>query len=48
MRKFAEQVKAWYEAGRWNQTMVYNALDKGRITEEEYKEIIGLTYGTGT
>lgn len=47
MRKFAEQVKAWYEAGRWNRTMVNNALEKGKITEEEFLEITGENENAG-
>ncbi|MBQ1780586.1 MAG: XkdX family protein [Bacteroidales bacterium] len=39
-RKF-EFVKAAYERGTWNKTMVRNAVVKGWITEEEYEIITG-------
>ena len=41
MSNFAKKIKAWYEAGIWNLDMVRNALEKGRITAEEYREITG-------
>lgn len=40
MSSFAKKVKAWYEAGLWNLRMVQNALEKGRITQAEYDEIV--------
>lgn len=46
MSKFAEQVKSWFETGRWNRKMVDNALEKGRITADEYAEITGEPYET--
>ena len=36
-----EKVKSYYDSGRWTKEMVYNAVIKGWITEEEYAEIIG-------
>lgn len=36
-----KKVKNYYDSGRWNLEMVKNAVIKGWITEEEYKEIIG-------
>jgi len=41
MSKFAEKVKKWYEAGLWSLRMVGDALEKGKITQEEYDEIVG-------
>lgn len=41
MSKFAKKVKGWYEAGIWDLDMVRNALEKGKITEEEFLEITG-------
>ena len=35
-----EKIKRFYELGLWNEEMVQNALDKGIITEDEYREII--------
>ncbi len=36
-----EKIKRYYELGFWNEEMVRNAVTKGKITEKEYKEIIG-------
>jgi uncharacterized XkdX family phage protein len=38
------KVKEWYDTGRWNDTMVRNAVVKGWITEDEYTEITGKEY----
>lgn len=34
-------VKKWYDKGKWTKEMVWNAVEKGWITEEEYWEIVG-------
>ena len=39
------KVKGYYEDGLWNKTMVKNAVKKGWITAEEYREITGEDYG---
>jgi len=39
-----ETVKKYYEEGRWGTTAVRNAVVKGWITAEEYKEITGEDY----
>lgn len=36
-----EKIKNYYEKGYWTADMVYNAYMKGKITLEEYREIIG-------
>lgn len=36
-----EKIKYYYEAKFWTAQMVYNAANKGVITQEEAKEIIG-------
>lgn len=38
------KIKKWYEQGLWTLDMVKNAVKKGVITEEEYKEITGEAY----
>lgn len=38
-----EQIKAWYEAGRWSKERVYNVVGKA-LTADEYKEITGEDY----
>lgn len=44
MSKKYATVKAAYERGTWNKTMVRNAVAKGWITVEEYQEITGEAY----
>lgn len=39
-KKFKD-VKAYYDNGYWNKTRVKNAVSKGWITAEEYKDITG-------
>lgn len=36
-----EKIKAWYKFGLWTKEMVRNAVVKGKLTEEEYREIVG-------
>lgn len=44
MSKFAEKVKKYYDAGIWTKRMVRDAVEKGKITEEEYQMITGEPY----
>lgn len=39
-----EKIKKWYEEGLWTKAMVRNAVKKGKITDEQYEEIIGEPY----
>lgn len=39
-----ERVKYYYDAGLWAKGMVKNAVRKGIITKEQYKEITGEVY----
>ena len=39
-----EKIKKWYEEGLWTKTMVRNAVKKGKITAEQYEEIVGEPY----
>ena len=39
-----ETIKKWYDSGLWSKTRVRNAVIKGKITEEQYKEITGEDY----
>ncbi len=41
MSKFAIRVKGWYEANIWTETMVMNVYNKGKLTEEEMRWILG-------
>lgn len=36
-----EKIKKWYEQGLWTSEMVRNAVVKGKLTEDEYREIVG-------
>lgn len=38
------KVKSYYDRGLWNLARVKKAVEKGWITEEEYKEITGNDY----
>ena len=39
--KMFEKIKMFYDKGLWTAEQVYQAVEKGLITEEEYKEIVG-------
>lgn len=47
MSKYAEKIKKWYPH-IWNLKMVRNAVEKGKITAEEFKEITGEQYAEST
>ena len=36
-----DKIKKWYKDHYWTLTMVRQACEKGKITEEEFKEITG-------
>lgn len=44
MSKMYEKVKKYYDKGLWKIQAVRNAVVKGWITEEEFKEITGEDY----
>ena len=35
-----EKIKKWYKQGIWKEAMVRNAVEKGKLTEEEAAEIL--------
>lgn len=39
-----EKIKKWYGQGLWTAAMVANAVTKGVITSEQYREITGAAY----
>ncbi|MCY9052438.1 XkdX family protein [Bacillus spizizenii] len=39
-------IKGWYERGYWTKEMVAEAVQYGKITPEQYKEITGEDYPT--
>lgn len=41
MRKLVRRIKKWYEGGNWTCEQVDLALQKEKITPEEYAFIIG-------
>lgn len=36
-----EKIAYWYKTGLWTEAMVKQAVEKGLITEDDYKEIVG-------
>ena len=44
MSKHYNKVKKWYDMGMWGAEAVKNAVKKGWITADEYKEITGEDY----
>lgn len=36
-----EDIKRWYGQGLWTAEMVRNAVIKGKLTEDDYREIVG-------
>jgi uncharacterized XkdX family phage protein len=44
MSKKFNLVKNYYERGLWSEKRVHDAVEKGWITAEEYKEITGEDY----
>ena len=40
-----QKIKKWYQQGLWTKVMVANAVAKGKITAEQYEEIVGEPYG---
>ena len=39
-----EKIKNYYQLGLWSKERVRNMVEKGVISEEEYKTIIGEEY----
>lgn len=39
-----EKIMKWYEQGLWTAAMVRNAVVKGKLTAEDYREITGEQY----
>ena len=39
-----EKIRKWYEQGLWTAAMVRNAVVKGKLTAEDYREITGEQY----
>ena len=37
-----ERILKWYKLGLWTELMVQNAVDKGVITEDDMKKIVGV------
>lgn len=42
--KYFDSINKWYHEGRWTLKMVRDAVEKGKITKEEFKEITGENY----
>lgn len=41
VQQMFERIKKWYKLGIWSKSMVANAVSKGKLTEEQYAEIVG-------
>jgi uncharacterized XkdX family phage protein len=39
-----EKIKQYYNDGLWTKEWVRNAVVKGKITKDEYREIVGEAY----
>lgn len=39
-----DKITKWYNFGLWTKEMVANAVEKGKITADDYKEITGEDY----
>lgn len=37
-----DKISLWYRQGLWTASMVQDAVDKGIITAEDFREITGL------
>ena len=48
MANWFDRIKKYYDAGLWTAKMVGNAVVKGKITAEQYKEITGEITGIFT
>ena len=46
MSEFAEKVKRYYELGLWTDSRVRNAVEKGALTDDEYKAVTGKEYNS--
>ena len=44
MREFAERVREWYVLGIWGERRVREAVEKGKLSVEEYVKITGKVY----
>jgi len=44
MMEWFEKIKLYYEMGLWDINRVKDAVVKGKITAEQYKEITGEEY----
>ena len=47
MSKHYSKVKKWFDMGMWGIEVVKNAVKKGWITKDEFKEITGEEYDNG-
>lgn len=39
-----DKIAKWFKQGLWSKTQVANAVKKGVISEEDYREITGEVY----
>lgn len=41
-----KNIKYWYDNALWNEGQVWDAVGKGKITENQYTLIVGENYPT--
>lgn len=41
-----DRISKWYKVGYWTKAMVWDAVNKNKIDQEQYKEITGDNYPT--
>ena len=44
MREFAMKLKRYYELGFWDKARLKEAVELGKLSEVEYREIVGEGY----
>ena len=42
MSEMFEKIKGWYETGMWSEKRVRDAVEMGKITQEECDTILGV------
>lgn len=39
-----EKIEKWYKQGLWTEEMLRNAVEKEKLTKEDFEEITGIIY----
>ena len=43
-----DKIKSYFDTGLWSVEMVSKAVAKGKISEDEYQQIVGIPYQEGS